>query len=321
MKKLILLSVCILGLSGAHAALAQSQCAVPKRGIANQVVIKQSSADCDTGWASTSSAVASPEITPDFVDFGANSMGLVLNAASIANSKLANETANTVKCNNTGSAAAPSDCTVAQVQQLIGTPSSTWASRGSGSYVGQTIRITDVGPAGLGSLFRWDGTFWHVQQRTYFYFDVTTPNGVNTTTADQVLKTSTPIPAGLLQSCTAFRVVVGFNKSATATAATSWHVRLGTAGTTSDPSLLTGNFAAGFRNYLVETTVVAASTTSVVALDNQNVLTGGSTTAFPTGVTVPDISANALILTATIAMAASSGDTPAGAQMIIELQP
>lgn len=52
-------------------------------------------------------------------------------------------------------------------------PSSTWATRGAGAFVGQIKRITDVGVTPAGSLFIWTGTTWWVLFPTTLYVNVT----------------------------------------------------------------------------------------------------------------------------------------------------
>jgi hypothetical protein len=82
--------------------------------------------------------------TTSALDGSANltSQTLTIASGAVTNAKMANETANTVKCNNTGSPAALSDCTVAQVNSLLNVATTSAAG---------TVKIATVSQIQAGS--------------------------------------------------------------------------------------------------------------------------------------------------------------------------
>ena len=115
---------------------------------------------------------------------------------------------------------------------------STWAARGSGSYVGQVKRISDIGPAS-GTFFVWDGTYWRllagrlcILQR---WGTVATPLDTKTGATDHVftLPATPTIPAGLITPYSQV-FIRAFCKRTNANATAQFEARIGTLNSSSD---------------------------------------------------------------------------------------
>lgn len=210
--------------------------------------------------------------------------------------------------------------------QLI--PSAVWASRGSGTFTGQMIRITDIGPPNVGTLFMWDNTssVWKLTAPAQIIFDTTVQTALSLNTSEQIVKQNT-IPAGLLSAGRLFAIRVVWARDGV-TDATSVTLRIGSAGTTSDTAVYTAaTVITGGSNHSneSETWLFPASTTS---LEQATSLAGGSFSVSSSSQTassivtfsVADYTANALIISADTTQAGSTNHGQVY-RMIVELEP
>lgn len=200
---------------------------------------------------------------------------------------------------------------------------STFAARGSGSSVGQKKRLTDIGPA-QGSEVVWDGTYWRLTAPTDIIMDTTLSTTGTTGTSEQFLKAAT-LPQGCLRLGRTFAFRHLSVKSGIVDAVSNTRLRLGTAGTAADTAIVnTTGFSAASRSYPTSTLLFAPSATQIRILGSQNAVTDwsgtGSSASYPNNFTVPDIDANALILSVSLQMAGST-DTPNVAHLIVTLFP
>lgn len=201
---------------------------------------------------------------------------------------------------------------------------STWAGRGTGLFTGQTKRASDVGVS-PGTLLRWDGTYWTVTARTIVGgTSVLVSASANTT--ENVIKTI-DIPAGLLRSARFFVVRVVWAKSGVTNNATQARVRLGSSvgGSNTDPLVMgTSNLSGTNRSLAAECWFIIASSTSVAQNSNAGSIAGWSGVATTgtanTAVTIPDLDANALVLSFLVQMAGTT-DLGQVAQTMLELVP
>lgn len=193
-----------------------------------------------------------------------------------------------------------------------------WASRGSGSFTGQIKRITDQGPTG-GRWFIWDGTVWRPNANYYAVLDQALFTGALNTT-EQIAKQFT-LPIGLLQAIRAFSIRGKWVKGGTTDAMTG-RIRIGTAGTTADTQLATFALTSAQHTFTFEYKLVQPANTTIRIASHDSLSTSAypnaaTTTAYPTDITVPDSSANALIVSLTTQMA---GSTDAGKVGQFELE-
>lgn len=199
---------------------------------------------------------------------------------------------------------------------------STWADRGTGSAVGATKRITDIGPT-EGTLMSWDGTYWRVTAPTCVLFDTTSVDGAQSGSA-QIVKSHGPIPAGLLRAGRFFRVQGVMAKDGVTDAVTSAGLKLGTAGTTSDTIISTITaMAAGARSISHIQEWWVSSPTQLTNFGPQNALgyTGaGSGVTFPQTFNISSLDSNALYLSLFCTMAGTT-TKPQSGQLRLEICP
>jgi hypothetical protein len=136
---------------------------------------------------------------------------------------------------------------------------------------------------------------------------------------EQIIK-SYLLPAGTLTDPSYFKLMVNWLKGGTTD---SWTVRtrLGTTGTVADTQVASTAFALGNRQVATAMVLTAASATQLKVL-TPNTIQGfealpTSTGAFPTTVTVPDMSALPLFLTLTIQPSGAT-DAPGIGAVILE---
>lgn len=180
-------------------------------------------------------------------------------------------------------------------------------------------------PGGVPGLrWRHDGTLWRLDGSQDILIDLT-PSAGALSTSEQVVKQWAAIPANFLRSLRYIRVQVLWSKSGTTDAATNVRLRLGTAGTTADALLgLSSALIASNRSSATEAQLFAASATQMRAIARSSLASGtlagftggGSTDVYPGNITVPDMSSNALTLSATMQMAGTT-DTPTVAHLIV----
>lgn len=196
------------------------------------------------------------------------------------------------------------------------------ASPTSGMRRATTAAITSGGVPGL--RWRHDGTLWRLDGSQDILIDLT-PSAGALSTSEQVVKQWAAIPANFLRSLRYIRVQVLWSKSGTTDAATNVRLRLGTAGTTADALLgLSSALIASNRSSATEAQLFAASATQMRAIARSSLASGtlagftggGSTDVYPGNITVPDMSSNALTLSATMQMAGTT-DTPTVAHLIV----
>jgi hypothetical protein len=211
--------------------------------------------------------------------------------------------------------------TLSALSRVRGSPVyvGTWANRPAAASfaAGSVMWITDLG-AGQYTTWRTNGVSWNLTGPQDFLFDLTPSVGV-TGTSEQILKQYT-FQAGLLQALRCFSVKVLLSKSGSTDIATL-QLRLGTAGTTSDQSLLsTSNLTAVNLSYTIEYLGAATSATQIRRVGTQTGLSAfpntATGTAYPQNTTVSDVSANAMILSGSITMNGST-NTPTLGHMII----
>lgn len=203
--------------------------------------------------------------------------------------------------------------------------SSAWAARGSGTYVGQLKRITDIGPTG-GTLFSWNGSVWYLVARAILAYDLSLHTAATLDTNENILASYT-MPAGLLKAGRMLTFNLGFAKDGTTDNMTG-RLRIGSLGTTADTaisSLSNGTMIASQRSGCIQTILdTATANTTLRHLGllsfNSGFSAGASATVWPSDVTVADFTSNPLIasFSSTMGGATNHGQV---AQIIVELWP
>lgn len=199
---------------------------------------------------------------------------------------------------------------------------STWAARGSGSTVGQSKLISDIGGA-AGTTVRWDGTYWRVTAPTFFVFDLTL-NTEGAVTTDVILKQAT-LPAGLLRLGRVVQFFVQFAKNNTSAALNDVSILLGPLGTMADPAIVSSaQFIAANRSYGVNPMMTVIDATTLRSLGRQDAISDFTglaiTSPYPKNVTISDLDANALVLSASV-RSASTATAGQVAHMLMEISP
>ncbi len=166
---------------------------------------------------------------------------------------------------------------------------------------------------------RSDGAFWRMLAPTDFFMDTVSAPGA-TGTSEQTLKASIAIPAGFLQGLRYLSIKALFSKSGVTDSGTT-RFRIGTTGTASDTSVYSGvGLSTSSRSVAIETLLLVASSTQLRLLAGQsasNAWSGaGLANGYPSNITIPDASANGLIVSASVTMSGST-DTPNVPHLII----
>lgn len=208
-------------------------------------------------------------------------------------------------------------------------PSVVWASRGSGTFTGQLKRITDIGPANVGTLFVWDNTasVWKLTAPAVLQADFTVYTAGTLDTSEHILSSFT-FPAGLLSAGRVLNFKLGFGKDGTTDTLTG-RLRIGTAGTTSDgavSSISTAIMIAANRSGVI-TTILAtniANTTlrhaGLLSFNQGFDAVNAQATVYPADLTVADFTSNALIASFSTTMSGSTNHGQVN-QTLIELWP
>lgn len=223
---------------------------------------------------------------------------------------------------NTTVTGVPSIATNQQVTQAV-IPSSVWGSRGSGTYNGQLKLMTDVG-ATPGTLMQWDGTYWKLLGRTTIYFD----NAITSGALSGLLQIGKQYacPAGLLRAGRFVYFAAAGGKSSGGDAWTSFSLKVGTLGTTSDGQIATSSVGANTVLSFGLNAAMLFTTTNVTQTGAANNTTGGfngqtSTVALNNfSNTISNIDSNIVYFSATYQLAGTAS-TPSVGGMIVELVP
>lgn len=86
-----------------------------------------------------------------------------------------------------------------------GATATTWAARGTGSYVGEQKRITDLGNQVL-VYARWDGTYWRPEGGRQLIYNLTAPVTATAGASSAATIPSVVIPAGLMNVSGGFEI-------------------------------------------------------------------------------------------------------------------
>lgn len=189
----------------------------------------------------------------------------------------------------------------------LGSDGVAWASLPpAASWNGMVVPLLDFATR---PLVRSDGTAWRLLAPSDLVVDFTPVTGI-ANTSEQILKQVT-IPAGLLRALRYFSVRALFAKSGTSETAT-FRARLGTAGTTSDQSIMSNNssLASTNRSATVDGPFFAASATQLRGVSRDSSFGSGSFNAgatsvvYPVNYTIANMDSNVLTLSLSLTMSA-----------------
>jgi hypothetical protein len=189
----------------------------------------------------------------------------------------------------------------------------TWANLPAvASNAGRFAHVTDIGRAGYGSIWICDGLRWTPLGGRLVLKALTARSSLAGAGSETIAFQYT-FPAGLLKTYDRLVWTAGLSKAGTTTAASNnW--RFGTAGTTADTAIYTGNatgFAAASKSagqqHVIrvesDTTVIvhgaAAAASSLGGVGSQNAST------YASAVTVSGLTANAMILSYSLTVGAT----------------
>lgn len=207
----------------------------------------------------------------------------------------------------------------------------TWATRPLTGFTSGTLyfrRMTDIGTSPGGAVMSWLGgtsTEWRVTTVTDVFNDFTTTTGAQNT-SEQALNPK-DLPAGILNACGEFEVILVGGKTGTTDAVDSIKARLGTAGTTADTLLngvLSSAVSAADRARTAKHRYRVTSSTTIAATDSQQGNTGyyGSTTSTADAFTSYAVTAaNALKLSCNVKLATAVTDSPQCRRICLRLFP
>lgn len=176
-------------------------------------------------------------------------------------------------------------------QTEIDLEAGTWASRPLTGFTTGTLyyrRMTDVGTLSGGTVMSWLGgtsTEWHLVAPLRMR---ATGAGTTTTSAQYPTNTRFTLPAGLLQTCSAFEVQLKVNQTDETSVLATWRLKLGSVGDATDATIAapngTSQLGAGDNVRAYALTFHIASTTSFLIDSNSNSTSfGWSGTANTTG--------------------------------------
>lgn len=160
---------------------------------------------------------------------------------------------------------------------------------------GKILRVTDMGPSGAGALFISTGSRWVPLNGMLNVARATPQSGIGT---GETLAMQGLVPAGVLKTGDLLRFFFSLTKSGTTDSCTH-RVRIGTAGTTADTQIWTGNILAAANQsgaFMSEIAIVSATS---VQRTGQGGLTVGSysianNTATPAAVAISSADSNPL---------------------------
>jgi hypothetical protein len=95
----------------------------------------------------------------------------------------------------------------AAVNNDAGPTATTWASRGTGSYVGELKRITDLGNNAL-VMARWNGTYWLPDGGRQLIYNLQAPVTASSGISSQATIPSVTIPGGLMNVNGGFEIEI-----------------------------------------------------------------------------------------------------------------
>lgn len=196
--------------------------------------------------------------------------------------------------------------------------SATFAARGSVGTIGDEKWLTDASFANGRALFWWNGTYWRLASPTHWQFDLTPVNGI-VSAAEQILKQPL-MPAGLMRSCSSIKAQCLFGKDATSESALC-RLRIGSAGTTADQSLLATNITTTTRTLPLQWYFATVSATSIRQVGSQGTnldWNAAANAATVTSFTIPDIDTTPLYFSFSVTPTAA---VPTVHHVIIELFP
>lgn len=160
---------------------------------------------------------------------------------------------------------------------------------------GKILRVTDVGPSGAGSFWVSNGSRWLPMNGQVNLAKATPAAGIGT---GETLAMQALMPAGLLKVADILRLSFALTKSGTTDQCTH-RLRVGTAGTTADTQIWTGNILAAANQsgaFFSELSLI--STTSIQRMGQGALTTGSysiaSNTAAPAAVAISNSDSNPL---------------------------
>jgi hypothetical protein len=160
---------------------------------------------------------------------------------------------------------------------------------------GKILRVTDIGPSGAGSLWISTGSRWVPLNGSVGLARAARQTGIGT---GETLAMQALVPVGVLKVDDVLRLFFSLTKSGTTDQCTH-RLRIGTAGTTADTQIWTGNILAAANQsggFISEVSIISA--TSVQRMGQGALTTGSysiaSNTAAPAAVAISSADSNPL---------------------------
>ena len=185
--------------------------------VAGGTTSKTLTVPADASVSGTNTGDQTITLTGDVTGSGTGSFATTISTNAVTNSELAQMATNTIKGNNTGSTANAADLSVAQVNAMLPT------------FTSSLNGLVPASGGGTDNFLRADGTFNFPSPGLVAMTAVTA--AINTT---ETKLTSFALPANFMAAGTTFRVTVFGTCTTTAAGTSNIRVRLGTAGTSAD---------------------------------------------------------------------------------------